>query len=452
MKIVVIGCGKIGQSIIASLMSEGQDVIAVDTDESNIRNIANIYDIIGVCGNGVDCDVLEEADVENADLVVSVTGSDESNMLCCLFAKKLGAKHTIARIRNPEYNETSLGFICQQLDLAMAINPERLAAKEIYNMLRFPFAATIESFSRGYLEMVEMKLKTDSVLNGMRLSDLRSKVKASFLITAVRRDDCVYIPDGSFELKSGDKIGIVAAPSELSKLIKELKLDNRRAKNIMILGGSKTAHYLAKMLMNSGNNVKIIEKEKQICTELCTVLPNADIVCGDGAEQELLLEEGIRETDAFVALTGMDEENILISIFASSLSVPKVIPKINKEELITMAEKLGVDSLITPKKIISDLLISYVRALENSEGSNVETLYKIMDGKAEALEFSVRPGSEVANIPLKDLNLKKNIIIAGIIRERKTIIPGGLDTIVAGDRVVVISSDKKLEDLSDILK
>ena len=220
----------------------------------------------------------------------------------------------------------------------------------------------------------------------------------------------------------------------------------------MILGGSRTAYYLARMLSGSGNAVKIVEKDRQTCLELCEALPGTDIICGDGAEQELLLEEGIRGTDAFVSLTGMDEENILISIFASSLSVPKVIPKVNKEELIAMAEKLGVDSIISPKKTISDLLIRYVRALLNSEGSNVETLYKVMDGKAEALEFSVRPGSEVANIPLKDLELKKNILVAGIIRERETIIPGGSDMILAGDRVVVIASDKKLGDLSDILK
>lgn len=452
MKIIVIGCGKIGQTVVASLVSEGQDVIAVDLDAETVTAVTNIYDVIGVCGNGADCEVLKEAGAAEADLLVAVTGSDESNMLCCFFAKRLGAKHTIARIRNPEYNENSLGFMCQQLDLAMAINPELLAAKEIYNMLRLPFAATIETFSRGYLEMIEMRLKQDSPLSGVKIIDLRSRFKANFLVTAVRRGDDIYIPDGNFELKSGDKIGLVASHDELTKLIRALGLIQRQARNIMILGGSRTAYYLARMLSGSGNAVKIVEKDRQTCLELCEALPGTDIICGDGAEQELLLEEGIRGTDAFVSLTGMDEENILISIFASSLSVPKVIPKVNKEELIAMAEKLGVDSIISPKKTISDLLIRYVRALLNSEGSNVETLYKVMDGKAEALEFSVRPGSEVANIPLKDLELKKNILVAGIIRERETIIPGGSDMILAGDRVVVIASDKKLGDLSDILK
>lgn len=452
MKIVVVGCGKIGQSVVASLVSEGQDVVAVDLDGATVTQITNVYDVIGVCGNGVDCEVLREAGVSEAELLVAVTGSDESNMLCCLFAKRLGAKHTIARIRNPEYNESSLGFMCQQLDLAMAINPEMLAAKEIYNMLRLPFAATIETFSRGYLEMIEMRLKQDSPLNGVRIIDLRGRFKAAFLITAVLRGDKVYIPDGNFELKSGDKIGLVASPDELTKLMRALGLVQRQARNVMLLGGSRTAHYLAKMLLSSGNTVKVIEKDRPTCLELCEALPGADVICGDGAEQELLLEEGIRSMDAFVSLTGMDEENILISIFASSLAVPKVVPKVNKEELVGMAEKLGVDSIISPKKTISDLLVSYVRALLNSEGSNVETLYKVMDGKAEALEFSVRPGSEVANIPLKDLELKKNILVAGIIRKRETIIPGGLDMILAGDRVVVISADRKLEDLSDILK
>ena len=261
MKIVVVGCGKIGQSVVASLVSEGQDVVAVDLDGATVTQITNVYDVIGVCGNGVDCEVLREAGVSEAELLVAVTGSDESNMLCCLFAKRLGAKHTIARIRNPEYNESSLGFMCQQLDLAMAINPEMLAAKEIYNMLRLPFAATIETFSRGYLEMIEMRLKQDSPLNGVRIIDLRGRFKAAFLITAVLRGDKVYIPDGNFELKSGDKIGLVASPDELTKLMRALGLVQRQARNVMILGGSRTAHYLAKMLLSSGNTVKVIEKD-----------------------------------------------------------------------------------------------------------------------------------------------------------------------------------------------
>ena len=451
MKIIIVGCGKIGTTILSSLVTEEHDVVAVDDNASVITEITNIYDVMGVCGNGADCETLTEAGVERAELFVAVTGSDELNMLSCFIARKMGAKHTIARIRNPEYNDQSLGFMKQQLHLSMAINPEKLAAKELFNVLKLPSAAKIESFSRRNFEMVELKLKPDSPLDGLKLIDLRKKYDVRVLICAVRRDDNIYIPDGNFELKSGDKIGITAAPAEILRFLRMLGIMQKQARNVMILGGSKTAYYLSEMLLAGGNSVKVIERDRKRCLELCDKLPSAVVIHGDGAQQELLREEGIHSMDAFVSLTGIDEENILLSFFAASQDVPKVISKVNRDEFAPIAEKLGLDCIVSPRKIISDILVRYARALENSIGSKVETLYQLMDGKAEALEFIVAPDCSLSGVSLKELKLKPNILVAGIIRGRKTIIPAGDDFILPGDNVVVLAAGQRLNDLSDII-
>lgn len=453
MNIIIVGCGKIGSTILESLVEEGHDVVGIDTDEKVINEMTNMYDVMGVCGSGTDCEMLTEAGVENAEIFIAATSSDELNMISCFIAKKMGAKHTIARVRNPEYNQKNIGFLKQQLDLSMAINPEMLAAVEMFNILKLPSAVKIQTFSQRNFEIIEMILKEGSALSGMKLMDLRSKFKAKFLVCVVQRGEEVYIPSGNFQLMAGDKIGLTASPSEIQKLMRAIGADKKQAKDIMILGGSKIAYYLAKMLTASGNGVKIIEQDHEKCEELSESLDKAVIIEGDGAQQELLLEEGLKTLDAFVALTGIDEENILISIFAANQKVPTVISKINRNELAGMAARLGLDCIISPKKIVSDVIVRYARALENSRGSNVETLYNIMDDKAEVLEFNVKSDFKQVNIPLRDLTLKKNILIAGIIRDRKPIIPAGDDFIMKNDKViVVVGSDQRLNDLSDIVK
>ncbi len=452
MNIIIVGCGKIGGTIIQSLGNEGHDIVAVDCDAAQLADITNVYDCMGVCGNGADSDVLDEAGAESADLFIAVTGSDELNMLSCFLARKMGAKYTIARIRNPEYNDNSLGFLQKHLELSMSINPEYLAAKELFNILKFPSAVKIETFSRGNLEMIEFRLKPDSVLDGMSLMEMRNKHRARILVCYVRREDEVVIPSGNFRLKSGDRIGLTAQPNELEKFFRSLGSFKKRARNVMLLGGSRTAHYLAEMLCENGSSVKIIDRDEKVCRELSESLPKAVIINGDGAAQELLLEEGLRDIDAFAALTGMDEENILISIFAASQNVPNVISKVNRDELMLMAENLGLDCVVSPKKIIADVLVSYARALQNSLGSNIETLYQLADGKAEALEFNVKEDSRVIGVPLKELEIKDGILIAGIIRGRETLIPNGDDMIFGGDNVVVIATDRRLQDLDDILR
>ncbi len=452
MRIIVVGCGKIGTALVQSLSAEEHDIVAIDSDRKVLEEINNIYDVMCVCGNGADSDVLEEAAAGKADLIIAVTNSDELNMLSCFFAKKMGAKHSVARIRKTDYNDKSLVFMKQTLSLSMPINPEYRAAQELYNILKMPSAVGIETFSSGNLEMIEMKLKSDSRLHGMTLSEMRGKFKANFLVCAVQRDGKVFIPSGNFELQDGDRIGITAKQAEILKLLKELNLMQKQAKSIMILGGSRTAFYLAKKLLAAGNNVKIIERDKERGEEISELLPDVSVIEGDGTQQEILEEEGISRVDAFVALTGMDEENILTAYYAHKKGVPKVIAKVNRDELAQLAHDMELDCVVSPKKMIANVLTRYARALENSMGSRVETLYKLMDSNIEALEFAVTQDFSGIDIPLKNLSLKPQILIAGIIRGRTAIIPAGDDMILPGDRVIVIAGQKKLQDLSDIMK
>lgn len=453
MNIIVAGCGKIGTSLVATLESEGHSLTVIDTSAAVIDEMTNIYDVMGVCGNATDCETLTEAGVEKTNLFIAVTDSDELNMLSCFLARKMGALHTVARIRNPEYNDKSLGFLRQQLNLSMPINPELLLAQELYNLLKLPSAFKVEYFARRNLEMIEMRLKADSPLCNQKLFKLREKQNVEFLISAVLRQREVIIPDGNFELKEGDIVSVAASPHDMQKLLKSFGMLKKQSRNIMLLGGGKTSYYLAKMLLASGNDVKIIEKDEKRCLDLSEELTGAVMIHGDGSHQELLLEEGLRSLDAFVALTGMDEENILTGLFASGQQVPQVIAKVNRPELSSMAEKLGLDCTLSTKSITSDIVLRYARALENTLGSNIETLYKIMDGKAEALEFNVRNESAVTGTPLKDLKIKSGILIAGIIRfGKKTVIPTGNDSIEVGDKVIVLSSEHKLSDLKDILR
>jgi len=451
MKIIIVGGGKIGTTILESLVSEGHDVVAIDSDPKVIGEISNVYDVMCVCGNGVDCETLTEAGAENAQLLVAVTGSDEFNMLCCFMAKRMGVKNTIARIRKPEYNDQSLSFMRQQLDISMAINPDQLAAKELFHLLQLPAAESVETFSRRNFEFVELVLKDTSPLDGMSLMEMRKKYPALYLVGAVQRDGESFIPDGSFRLQKGDRIGLTAVSTEIEKLFKMLGLVQKSAKNTMIIGASRVSFYLAQKLLQSGNRVTIVEKNSELCHQFADALPEAVVICGDGAQEELLLEEGLESMDAFVTLTGIDEENILLSYLAQSRGVKKVITKINREEFTSMAEKLGIDCTVSPRKLMSNVLTRYARALENSMGSRIETLYKLMGGRLEALEFKAGSDFPCLGVPLKDMKLKKNTLIGGIIRGRKAIIPTGTDVILKEDRVIVLTAGCGMTDLSQIV-
>lgn len=452
MKIIIAGCGKIGITLVENLVNEGHEVVALDSNSDAITDITNVYDAMGVCGSATDCDTLAEAGVEKADLFVAATDADELNMLSCFLAKRMGAAHAIARIRKPEYNDQNLGFMRQQLDLSMSINPEQLAAQELFKVLKLPSAMTVETFSRRNFEMVELRLRPESPMDGLSLSELRKKYAAKFLVCVVQRGEEVYIPDGSFVLRAGDRIGVTATPTEIHRFLRMVGVMQKQAKSVMILGASRMAYYLAKMLLDNGTTVKIIDQDRDRCRQFCDLLPGATMIHGESIQQELLLEEGIGSVDAFVALTGIDEENILMAFYANAQNVPKVVAKINHNQLAAMADNLGLDCIISPKKVVVDVLLRYVRALENSIGGQVETLYKLMDGRAEALEFKVQADFEALQIPLKVLALKKDILIAGIVRGRKNIIPSGEDVILAGDRVIILAAGRAISTLSDILE
>ncbi len=452
MKTVTVGCGKVGSAIIKSLSEEGHEVVAVDSDKAAVEAVTDSFDVMGVCASGTDFETLRDIGMKDTELFIASTGSDELNMLSCLLAKRMGARHTAARIRDTGSSAAGTAFIKSELQLDLMINPELLTAQAIFNLLKYPAAVKSETFTRRSFEMAELIVKPDSALDGALLSELRAKNRIPFLICAVLRDKKPVIPNGSFRLHAGDKIGIIAQPEDLQRLLKGLGILGKRSRYIMVLGASRIAARLSEMLLKSGNSVKIIEKDRDKCNALCEYLPDsASVICGDGTSHELLSEEGIDRTDAFVALTGMDEENILVSFYALSRGVSNVIAKVNRCGYGEISRSLGLDCLVSPKSITADLITSYARALENSVGSQVETLYSLLDGQFEALEFRVCDSFLGCGISIKNLRLRPDILIAGIIRGSEKIIPCGDDIIMPEDKVIVISSGLKLCDLSEIL-
>ena len=455
MNIIVVGCGKIGSTLVESLSAEGHDVVALEKDAHVLEQITNMYDVMGVCGNGADCEILEEAAVDKAELVVAATGSDEMNMLCCFFARKMGAKHTIARVRNPEYNDRSLGFMRQQLNLSMSINPELLTAQELFNILKVPSAVKIEYFSGRNFEMAELRLREDSILDGIRLIDLQKKYHTRVLICAVARQGETIIPSGDFTLRAGDKIYLTAAPRELEKFFRLLGVFRARASSVMIVGASKMCYYLASELLEMGMSVKIIDQNEQRCVEMSEKLPRALVIVGDGTDSELLSEEGISQTDAFVAITGLDEANILMALSAAKQSGDccKVVAKINRKSLLELVSTESlIDSVVSTGAVTTELILQYIRAMKNASASKVKTLHRIVDEKVEALEFSVTPDISFAGVPLRDLNLKRGLLLAGIVRQNgQIVIPSGNDVLHLHDDVIVVTTDTQLEDLRDIL-
>lgn len=451
MNIVIIGDGKIGSTLAEQLLREGHDIVVVDNNAEVLENSISMQDIMCVEGNGALMEIQEEAGVKDADVVVACTSMDELNMLCCLMAKKLGAKKTIARVRNPEYY-SQINLIKDDLGLSMYINPEFSAAAEISRLLIFPSAEKIELFAKGRVELVEHTVAEDNPICGYALKDIYKKYKIKMLVCAVQRGNEVYIPDGNFVLESGDIINISATHSEIEKFFHHTDTKKRKVSSVMIIGGGKIGYYLAKKLSELKMQVKIVDNDMERCRQLSELLPEVSVIFGDGTDQALLYEEGIDQVDAMVALTGMDEENFIVSMFCKSITVPKIITKINRETYIDMAEKLGLESIITPASISANHVISYVRAIKNSEGSNEETLYRLINNRLEALEFIITENESYVGKPLKELTLKKNNLIACIVRHRKIIIPNGDDRIEVGDSVIVVTTNTNaVHDIKEII-
>lgn len=450
MKIVIIGDGKVGYKLAKQLSSEKYDIILIDNNEEKLRKSIERMDVFCVAGEGGSVDVQQRADVPHADLVIACTSTDECNMLSCLIARRLGARHTIARVRNPIYYK-QIDFLKKDLHLSMVVNPELIVAGDITRLLLFPDASKVETFVKGRVELVEFPIHCGK-LEGLSLSELYARFQVQVLVCAVESGETVLIPDGDYILKAGDKLHIAASHQNMEQFFKKIALRKEKIKNAMICGGGRVAYYLASQLCNLGMNVKIIERNRERCEELCELLPKATIINGDATEHDLLIEEGIEKTDAFIALTGMDEENIIMSLFASKQSVSKVIVKINEDRRAMMIDELGLDSIVSAKTATADAILGYVRARRNSQCSaNVETMYQLLDGRVEALEFIIKSENAYTGVPLKDLNLKVNNIIACIARGRKIIIPNGDDSIQVGDSVVIITMTKQIRDLDDIL-
>lgn len=452
MNIIIAGCGKVGRALAEQLSREKHDITVIDRKPEAIQQITNIADVRGVVGNGASFEIQMDAGIDTADLMIAVTDADEVNLLCCLIAKKAGGCQTIARVRNPVYHH-EIHHIKDELGLSMVINPEWAAAMEMARLLRFPSAIDIDTFANGRIELLRFQLEEQNPLCNNKIKDLHMLSRCEVLICIVERGNEVLIPSGEVELKAGDMISVVASPVNASRFFKTIGIETNQVKNTMIIGGGKISFYLAKRLLEMGIQVKIIEKDRDACERLCEILPKAMIINGDGTDRELLAEEGLAKAEGFAALTNMDEENVMLALYAKSMSKAKKITKVNRNTFDTIIGSLNIGSLIYPKHITSETILQYVRAMQNSIGSNVETLYRLVDGNAEALEFVIKGKSEVTDIPLQELQLKPHILVCAINRKGKIIIPKGQDCIQEGDSVVIITTDcGAYKDIRDIIK
>ncbi|GLC82998.1 Trk system potassium transporter TrkA [Lacrimispora brassicae] len=451
MKIIIVGCGKVGTTLAEQLNNEHHDIMLIDKNANVINSITERIDVMGVVGNGAVYKVQMEAGIQETDLLIATTNSDELNMLCCLIAKKAGNCHTIARIRNPEY-DSEIRYIREELGLSMAINPEMAAAMEIARLLQFPSAIKIDTFAKGKIEILKFLVPDHSILHNMKVREVLTRLHCNVLICAIEHGSDVIIPSGESAMMAGDKISFIASPSEANKFFKQVGIDNNTVKTAMMVGGGKITYYVAKLLENSKITVKILEQNVERCNELSELLPRAMVIHGDASDQELLLQEGIGQIDAFASLTGFDEENIMLSLYAASQSKAKLITKVNRIAFENVINSMNLGSVIYPKLITAETILQYVRAMQNSMGSNVETLYKIVADRAEALEFRVAKEPSIIGIPLEKLEFKNNLLVACIIRRGRFISPRGKDTMEEGDRVIVVTTVTGLNDLKDILR
>ena len=452
MKIIVIGTGKVGSLLIEQLAQEGHKIVAIDRNEKKLLDIQNSLDVLCLAGNAVDRNLLIEAGTGTADLVIAATNSDEVNMICCLLAKKLGASHTIARVRKPELAD-EIDVFSEDMGLSMTINPELYAAQEIFSVLRFPGLMSVEPFRHGLFEIVEFRLAEDGPVTSMTLQELALKYSSKALVCAIRRKGSTFIPDGSATLMKGDVISFAAEPNEAEHFLKLCGIKSRMPRHIIIIGAGMIAYYLIRMMHGIGMKPVILEKETDIAEEFNQLLPDVLVLNADGTNRDVLDEEGLDTADAFISLTGTDEVNILMGMYAEREGVPKVVTKISKNSMIDLIDADRVGSIVCPRDIVTSRVISYVRASESAGSSNVETVYRISEQSAEALEFIVREKhDDLTGIPLRDLRFREGILICAILRNHTVIIPRGNDTIEQGDHVIIATTLKQLTDLSMILK
>lgn len=457
LSIIIVGCGKVGQTLVEQLSKEGHDITIIDKNGSKIQQLANSYDIMGVVGNGASYSVQLEAGIENTDLLIAVTESDELNLLCCTVARRVAGCAAIARVRNPDYSQ-EIHYLQEKLGLAMIINPELETAKEAARMLALPTALEVTSFAHGQAQMVTFKIPTGNLLDGMKLWDMHkhipSDIERNLLLCAIERDGQVYIPSGNFQMQSGDIVSVVSTARICRRFLRSIGFKTRQVRSAMIVGGGKAGYYLAQELIQMGMEVKLIEQNADRCLELNTLLPHVNVINGDGTNQELLEEVGLSYAESFIPLTGIDEENILLTLHARQVSNAKVITKINRITFRDVISTLDLGSVIYPRYITSEAIVAYVRAKANSINSNVETLNYLFDNRVEAIEFRVNVASSATGTQLKDLKpkMKKDILIAFINRNGQILIPSGDDTIEVGDSVMIVTTHSGFDDIRDILE
>lgn len=451
MNIIIVGCGKVGLTLAEQLRQEDHTITLVDLNQERLTDAVNSMDVQGVLGNGTSLSTLNEAGITEADLLIAVTDHDEMNMLSCLIGRKAGGCQTIARVRNPLHYE-DVNYIKDELGLAMVINPEMAAAQDIFRLLQIPAALDVDTFDKGKVNMIRFKIQAQSPLCGKNMMNINTMLGGKMLVCIRERDGQIVIPSGATDLQEGDAISVVIPMTEIGTVLHKLRQQQRPIRSVMIAGGGNTTVYLAILLLKAGIDVKIIEANNDRCQELAERLPDAKIICGDPIDKELLLEEGLRGAEAFVCLTGLDEENIMLSLYAEKVSHAKVVTKIGRIDFEEVIADLPLGSVIYPKNITAETIVRYVRAMENASGNNVETLYRIMDGRVEAMEFVVRPGCELAGIPLSKLHLKKDLLLCSINRNGKIITPTGQDAFNEGDIVVVVTTHKGIRDLGDIVR
>ena len=449
LNIIIVGCGVVGTALVEQLVLENHDITVVDTSPQKVQKITDMYDVMGVVGNGASFSVQKDAGIVDADLIIAVTDSDELNLLCCTVASRVGHCATIAKVRNPEYSH-ELNHIKDKLGLAMIVNPEYEASREIYKILCLPTALEVTSFAHGKADLVKIRIPHGNILDGMTLAQL-GKSTNDVLICGVERDKQIYIPTGDFELKAGDMISFVAPAKKVSDFFKHIGFKTNKVKNTMIIGGGDAGYYLAKRLSDNGIDVCLIDKDKERCEEIATLLPKVVVINGNGVDEDLLNEEGIQSAESFVTLTGSDEENILLTVHAKQFSNAKLVTKINKIRFKDAINNLDIGSVIYPRYITSEAIIAYVRAKNASKGSNVETLYHLFDHRVEAVEFKIDKESKVTNTPIMKLKLKDNLLICFIFRRGKVIIPSGQDCILPGDSVMIVTTHTGFNDISNIL-
>ncbi len=452
MQIIIVGCGNVGQTLTQQLSKEGHDITVIEENSSVVQSVVNSFDVMGIAGNGASYSIMKDAGIETADLMIAVTDSDELNLLCCLIAKKAGNCHTIARVRNPIYNN-EINFIKEELGLSMVINPEEAAASEAGRLLKLPSATKIETFARGRAELVHLVIDENSRLCDLALKDIPSDLKKQVIIAVVSRGNDVHIPDGNFILRAGDEITIFGSSKNTVSFFKKLGLPSAKVHSTMIIGGGETAFYLAMQLIALGIKVIIFDKDSARCKELTDLLPQALIINGDGTDKDMLLEEGVTRTDSFVSLTNLDEENIMLSMYVKSINPKaKLITKVHRVTYGDIIGSLNIGSIIYPKNITADRIVQFVRGMSASKDSNIETLYKLNDDKVEALEFIVRNGSPVIGKPLSQMKIKKGVLIACINHYGEIISPSGDSVIRDRDSVIVVTTLAGLKDIGDILE